>query len=88
MSSCQTRAVFSIPFSYSVPERIGLALSKVGTRIAYTTLTNILLLALIWLLVDVTSVQEFCIFVIVVNITDWFMLHTFYLTVSVCFRPR
>ena len=78
----QTKAVFSVPFHYSVPERIGLGLSRSGTKILFTTLANIFALAIIWYFVDVVPVREFCLFAITVNITDWFMLHTFYLTVS------
>lgn len=72
--------MFSVPFHYSVPERIGLGLSRSGLKILFTSLTNILALATIWYLVDVVPVREFCLFAITVNITDWFMLHTFYLT--------
>jgi hypothetical protein len=78
----KTKAVFSVPFHYSVPERIGLGLSRSGLKILFTSLTNILALGIIWFFVDVGSVREFCLFAITVNITDWFMLHTFYLTVS------
>jgi hypothetical protein len=51
-------------------------------KILYTTLANIFALAIIWYFVDVVPVREFCLFAITVHITDWFMLHTFYLTVS------
>jgi hypothetical protein len=77
----QTRAVFSIPFTYSVPVRIGLALSKVGTTISLTSLTDLVLLFTVWLCVNLRPVREFCVFAAVVIITDWFMLHTFFLTV-------
>lgn len=36
----------------------------------------------LWLLVDLQPVREFCVFAATVVITDWFMLHTFFLTVS------
>lgn len=84
----QTKAVFSVPFHYSVPERIGLGLSRSGLKILFTSLTNILALGIIWFFVDVGSVREFCLFAITVNITDWFMLHTFYLTVCSLARVR
>lgn len=63
-------------------------MSRSGTTILFTTLTNILALAIIWYFVDVVPVREFCLFAITVNITDWFMLHTFYLTVSSALPPR
>jgi len=80
--SSQTKAVFSIPFNFSVPVRIGLGLSKVGTTIALTSLTDLGLLSLVWLCVNLRPVREFCLFAAVVIITDWFMLHTFFLTVG------
>ncbi|EIW66542.1 hypothetical protein M231_02275 [Tremella mesenterica] len=79
--STLTKAVFSVPFTYTVSERMGLALSKVGVRIALTSLQDLILMGLTWLLVDVQPVREFCVFAAVVVITDWFMLHTFFLTV-------
>ncbi|KAL7419633.1 hypothetical protein Q5752_005546 [Cryptotrichosporon argae] len=79
--STLTRAVFSVPFSYSVPVRIGIGLSKVGSTIAITSLTDLFLMLAVWLLVDLKPVREFCLFSAVVIITDWFMLHTFFLTV-------
>ena len=81
-SNGKTKAVFSVPFTHSVPVRIGLGLSKVGTTIAITSFTDVALLLLIWLFVNVRPVREFCLFAAVVIITDWFMLHTFFLTVS------
>jgi len=78
----QTKAVFSVPFNHSVPVRIGLGLSKVGTTIALTSLTDLVLLLGIWLCVNLRPVREFCLFAAVVIITDWFMLHTFFLTAS------
>ena len=77
----QTKAVFSIPFNYSVPVRIGLGLSKVGTSIALTSLTDLGILSIVWIFVNVRPVREFCLFAATVIITDWFMLHTFFLTV-------
>lgn len=74
--------MFSVPFTYSVPVRIGLGLSKVGTTIALTSLTDLALLGIVWLCVNLAPVREFCLFAAVVIITDWFMLHTFFLTVS------
>jgi hypothetical protein len=74
--------VFSIPFTYSVPVRIGLALNKVGTTISLTSLTDLVLLFVVWLCVNLRPVREFCVFAAVVIITDWFMLHTFFLTVG------
>ncbi|WVR03869.1 hypothetical protein IAU60_000867 [Kwoniella sp. DSM 27419] len=79
--STLTKAIFSIPFNHSVPVRIGLGLSKVGTTIALTSLTDLLLLGVVWLCVNLQPVREFCLFAAVVIITDWFMLHTFFLTV-------
>jgi hypothetical protein len=61
--------VFSVPFHYSVPERIGIGLSRSGLKILFTSLTNILALAIIWFFVDVGSVREFCLFAITVNIS-------------------
>lgn len=81
--STLTKAVFSIPFNYSVPVRIGLGLSKVGATIALTSLTDLAMLGLTWLCVHLQPVREFCVFAAVVIVTDWFMLHTFFLTVSV-----
>jgi hypothetical protein len=74
--------VFSIPFTYSVPVRIGLALNKVGTTISLTSLTDLVLLFVVWLCVNLRPVREFCVFAAVVIVTDWFMLHTFFLTVG------
>ena len=74
--------MFSVPFNHSVPVRIGLGLSKVGTTIALTSLTDLVLLLGIWLCVNLRPVREFCLFAAVVIITDWFMLHTFFLTAS------
>ncbi|WWC68655.1 uncharacterized protein I206_102586 [Kwoniella pini CBS 10737] len=79
--STLTKAIFSIPFSHSVPVRIGLGLSKVGTTIALTSLTDLLVLGVVWVCVNLQPVREFCLFAAVVIITDWFMLHTFFLTV-------
>ncbi|BEI93147.1 uncharacterized protein CcaverHIS019_0507750 [Cutaneotrichosporon cavernicola] len=79
--SSLTKAVFSIPFSHSVPVRIGLGLRKVGTTIAITSLTDLALLGVTWLLFPLQQVREFCVFAAVVIVTDWFMLHTFFLTV-------
>ncbi|ORY27431.1 sterol-sensing domain of SREBP cleavage-activation-domain-containing protein [Naematelia encephala] len=79
--STLTKAVFSVPFTYSVPVRIGLALSKVGTTITITSLTDLLVLGVVWLCIGLAPVREFCLFAAVVIITDWFMLHTFFLTV-------
>ncbi|WRT65676.1 uncharacterized protein IL334_002621 [Kwoniella shivajii] len=79
--STLTKAIFSIPFTHSVPVRIGLGLSKVGTTIALTSLTDLLVLGIVWLCVNLRPVREFCLFAAVVIITDWFMLHTFFLTV-------
>lgn len=81
-SNEQTRAVFSVPFNHSVPDRIGMGLSKVGTTIALTSLTDLALLGLCWLCVHLTPVREFCVFAAVVIVADWFMLHTFFLTVG------
>lgn len=86
--TCQTKAVFSVPFTYSVPARIGLGLSKVGSTIASTSLTRLAVLLLIWLCVNLRPVQEFCLFAAVVIITDWFMLHTFFLTVCRLRHPK
>lgn len=77
----QTRAVFSVPFTYSVPARIGLALSKVGISISITSLADLALLGVVWLFVNIRPVREFCVFAAVLIVTDWFMLHTFFLTV-------
>ncbi|WVQ74591.1 hypothetical protein IAR50_004192 [Cryptococcus sp. DSM 104548] len=79
--STLTKAIFSIPFTHSVPVRIGLGLSKVGTTIALTSLTDLAILGIVWLCVNLQPVREFCLFAAVVIITDWFMLHTFFLTV-------
>ncbi|WWC87874.1 uncharacterized protein L201_002772 [Kwoniella dendrophila CBS 6074] len=79
--STLTKAIFSIPFSHSVPVRIGLGLSKVGTTITFTSLTDLLVLGIVWLCVKIQPVREFCLFAAVVIIVDWFMLHTFFLTV-------
>ncbi len=65
-----------------MPVRIGLGLSKVGRNIAITSLTDLALLMSFWFMVPVRPVREFCLFAAVVIITDWFMLHTFFLTVS------
>lgn len=77
----QTKAVFAVPFTYSVPVRIGIGLSKVGTTIALTSLIDLTLLGLVWLCVHLPPVREFCVFAAVVIFTDWFMLNTFFLTV-------
>ncbi|OCF44969.1 hypothetical protein I317_01251 [Kwoniella heveanensis CBS 569] len=79
--STLTKAIFSIPFNHSVPVRIGLGLSKVGTTIALTSLTDLAVLGIVWLCVNLQPIREFCLFAAVVIITDWFMLHTFFLTV-------
>ncbi|WVQ93411.1 hypothetical protein IAU59_000481 [Kwoniella sp. CBS 9459] len=79
--STLTKAIFSIPFNHSVPVRIGLGLSKVGTTIALTSLSDLAVLGVVWLCVNLQPVREFCLFAAVVIITDWFMLHTFFLTV-------
>lgn len=62
--------------------RIGIALSKVGTTISITSISDLILLGLVWLLVGIPPVREFCVFAAVLIVTDWFMLHTFFLTVS------
>ncbi|CAK9781221.1 hypothetical protein CC85DRAFT_331531 [Cutaneotrichosporon oleaginosum] len=79
--STLTKAVFSIPFSHSVPVRIGLGLRKVGTTIAITSLTDLAVLGITFLVFHIQPVREFCVFAAVVIVTDWFMLHTFFLTV-------
>lgn len=78
----QTKAVFSVPFTYSVPARIGLALSKVGTSISITSLSDLVLLGVVWFVANIRPVREFCVFAAVLIVTDWFMLNTFFLTVS------
>lgn len=62
--------------------RIGIALSKVGSTISITSLSDLVLLGIVWLVVGIPPVREFCVFAAVLIITDWFMLHTFFLTVS------
>jgi hypothetical protein len=79
--SSLTRAVFSVPFTYSVPVRIGIALSRVGSTISIVSFSDLVLLGLVWLLVKIPPVREFCVFAAVLIVTDWFMLHTFFLTV-------
>ncbi|KAL1411339.1 hypothetical protein Q8F55_002290 [Vanrija albida] len=79
--SALTKAVFSVPFEHSVPVRIGIGLSKVGSTIALTSLTDLALLGIVWLCVHLRPVREFCVFASVVIVTDWFMLNTFFLTV-------
>lgn len=79
--SVLTRAVFSVPFTHSVPERIGIGLSKVGGTMFLTSCTDLLILAFVSLCVHLQPVREFCIFAAVVIIADWFMLNTFFLTV-------
>ncbi|TXT09040.1 hypothetical protein VHUM_02514 [Vanrija humicola] len=79
--SALTKAVFSVPFDHSVPVRIGIGLSKVGSQIALTSLTDLALLGIVWLCVHLRPVREFCVFASVVIVTDWFMLNTFFLTV-------
>ena len=79
--SSLTRAVFSVPFKYSVPVRIGIALSRVGSTISIVSFSDLVLLGLVWLVVKIPPVREFCVFAAVLIVTDWFMLHTFFLTV-------
>ncbi len=77
----QTRAVHSIPVSESVPDRIGLGLAKVGPKLFMTSITDIAVLAIVGLVVQLRPVREFCTFASVLIFVDWWMLHTFYLTV-------
>ncbi len=77
----QTRAVHSIPVSASVPDRIGLGLAKVGPRLFMTSVTDILILATVGFAINLRPVREFCTFACVLIFVDWWMLHTFFLTV-------
>jgi hypothetical protein len=49
-------------------------------------MTDVGLLLTVWALVDLRPVREFCLFAAVVILTDYFMLHTFFLTVGVHFE--
>jgi hypothetical protein len=55
----------------------------VGARIAIKSLGDLALLGVIWVCVNLRPVREICVFASVVIVTDWFMLHTFFLTVSI-----
>lgn len=79
--STLTRAVYAIPISRSVPDRIGYGMSNVGPRLFLTSLSDIAILTLIRLLIKLRPVEEFCTFASVLIFVDWFMIQTFYLTV-------
>ena len=70
-----------------MPVRIGLGLRKVGPAIALTSLTDLGVLAVVAFVVNLRPVRDFCVFAGLVIITDWFMLQTFFLTVSPVIWP-
>jgi hypothetical protein len=73
--------VHSIPVSASVPDRIGLGLAKVGPKLFVTSVTDIFILAVVGFAINLRPVREFCTFACVLIFVDWWMLHTFFLTV-------
>ena len=66
-----------------MPDRIGLALAKVGATLTLTSLADLTLLAIVGYFVNIRAVREFCLFAGIVIFVDWWMLHTFFLTVSI-----
>ncbi|UZJ55388.1 hypothetical protein CBS101457_004708 [Exobasidium rhododendri] len=76
-----TNAIISTPISLSVSSRVATGLEKVGVPIAVTVMSDVLLMTVIMMLVDVRAVREFCIFAIFSLIVDFFMQMTLYTTV-------
>lgn len=72
--STLTRAVYAIPISRSVPDRIGYGMANVGPRLFLTSISDISILTLIRMVVKLRPVQEFCTFASVLIFVDWWML--------------
>jgi hypothetical protein len=75
------KAVYSVPVSYSVPDRVGIGLAKVGPSLLFTSLSDIAVLALIIVVVKLAPVRDFCLFAIILIVVHFWMLITFFLTV-------
>ena len=56
-------------------------LAAAGLPITLTVVSDMLLMAVIASLTPVAAVREFCIFAILLLITDWFMQMTFFVTI-------
>lgn len=76
-----TNAIISTPISLTVSSRLATGFEKVGVPIAVTVLSDVFLMGLVAVLVDVRAVREFCVFAVFALIVDFFMQMTFYATV-------
>lgn len=79
--SAVTRAVYSVPVSYSVPDRVGLGLAKAGPSLLFTSLSDIAILTIIGLICPLRPIRDFCLFASILIVVHFWMLVTFYLTV-------
>ncbi|KAJ9106157.1 hypothetical protein QFC21_001300 [Naganishia friedmannii] len=75
------KAVYSTPITYSVPDRIGFGLAKAGPTLFITSVSDILALCFIAWTVKLGPVRDLCLYASVLIFVDWWMLHTFFLTV-------
>ena len=79
--SAIVKAVYSVPVSYSVPDRVGLGLAKVGPSLLFTSLSDIAILAVIGFFIKLGPVRDFCLFASILIVVHFWMLITFFLTV-------
>lgn len=79
--SAIVKAVYSVPVSYSVPDRVGLGLAKVGPSLLFTSISDIAILSVIGFFVKLGPVRDFCLFASILIVVHFWMLITFFLTV-------
>lgn len=79
--SAMVKAVYSVPVSYSVPDRVALGLAKVGPGLLFTSMTDIAILTIIGFFVKLGPVRDFCLFASILIVVHFWMLITFFLTV-------
>ena len=79
--SAIVKAVYGVPVSFSVPDRVGLGLAKVGPSMLFTSLSDIGILAVIGGVIKLRPVRDFCIFASILIVVHFWMLITFFLTV-------
>lgn len=64
-----------------MPDRIGFGLAKAGPTLFITSVSDILALCFIAWTVKLGPVRDLCLYASVLIFVDWWMLHTFFLTV-------
>ncbi|KAI9349088.1 sterol-sensing domain of SREBP cleavage-activation-domain-containing protein [Obelidium mucronatum] len=75
-----TNAVVTSAIDLPVKERVGIGLSKVGAKMAYSLARELCLLVLVSL-INVPALQEFCLFATVAVVIDFMMQITFFTTI-------